>query len=63
MKISPVKTPIVRKAMKRAQKVLKNIQPKPKGGYFPLGNGKYIFIAGGPEIDKKVAEANKIFIK
>ena len=36
-----------------------NVRPKNAGGYMPIGNGKSIFIAGGPEIDKKVAEANK----
>ena len=59
MKVSPVKNPIVRKAMKRAQQIVKNTQPKHKGGYVHIGNGKYIFLAGGQEIDKKVAEANR----
>lgn len=36
-----------------------NVRPKNAGGYMPIGNGKSIFIAGGPEIDQKVAEANR----
>ena len=58
MKVSQVKTPIVRKSMKRAQQIVKNAQPKQKGGYVPYGNG-YVFVAGGEAVDKKVAEANK----
>ena len=58
MKVSQVKTPIVRKSMKKAQQIVKNAQPKSKGGYVPYGNG-YVFIAGGAEVDKKVAEANR----
>ena len=59
MKVSQVKTPIVRKSIKRAQQIVKNTQPKKVGGYMSIGNGKSIFIAGGPKIDKKVAEANR----
>ena len=58
MKVSQVKTPIVRKSIKRAQQIVKNSQPQHKGGYVPYGNG-YVFVAGGEAVDKKVAEANR----
>ena len=59
MKVNSIKTSIVRKSIKRAQQIVKNTQPKKVGGYVHIGNGRYVFIAGGPEIDKKVAEANR----
>ena len=58
MKVSQVKTPIVRKSMKRAQQIVKNAQPKLKGGYVPYGKG-YVFVAGGEAVDKKVDEINR----
>ena len=59
MKVDSIKTPLVRKAMKRAQQIAKNPLSKRLCGYVPIGRGKSVFIAGGPEIDKKVEEANK----
>lgn len=59
MKVDSIKTPLVRKAMKRAQQIAKNPLSKKLCGYVPIGRGKFVFIAGGPEIDKKVAKANK----
>ena len=59
MKVDSIKTPLVRKSMKRAQQIVKNTQSKKLGGYVSIGNGKSVFIAGGAEIDKKVAKANR----
>ena len=59
MKVSPVKNPIVRKAMKRAQQIIKKTPSKQKGGYVSLDNGKSIFIAGGKRVDAKVRKVNE----
>lgn len=59
MKVSQIKTPIVRKSIKRAQQIAKDTQLKKLGGYVSLDNGKSIFIAGGKSVDDKVRKANE----